>query len=120
LEVDALDGGPGVISARYAGPDATYSDNVRKLLSQLGDRDDRYARFRTVIAVADPATGGEWTAHGVLEGEIVRRPRGEYGFGYDPVFAVEGRTLGEMTAEEKSTISHRARALRALAEMLCM
>lgn len=117
LEVDALEGAPGVHSARYAGEDASYEDNVAKLLTEMADAGDRTARFRTVIAVVDPNTG-EWTAEGAVEGEITRGPRGAYGFGYDPVFAVEGRTLGEMTKDEKSTISHRARALRALAEML--
>lgn len=118
LEVDALGGAPGVHSARYAGADASYGDNVAKLLVELGDRADRTARFRTVIAVVDPTTGEEWSAAGALEGEITREPRGVYGFGYDPVFAVEGRTLGEMTNEEKSDISHRARALRELADLL--
>ncbi|MEX2279985.1 MAG: RdgB/HAM1 family non-canonical purine NTP pyrophosphatase [Acidimicrobiia bacterium] len=118
LEVDVLGGAPGVHSARYAGADASYSENVAKLLEELGDRADRTARFRTVIAVVDPTTGDEWTAAGALEGEITREPRGVYGFGYDPVFAVDGRTLGEMTKEEKSEISHRARALRTLADVL--
>ena len=117
LEVDALGGAPGVISARYAGPEASYEDNVRKLLADLGGRADRGARFRTVIAVVDPV-GREWTAEGAVEGLIVPEPRGVYGFGYDPVFEVGGRTLGEMTTEEKSLISHRARALKALAELL--
>lgn len=117
LEVDALDGAPGVVSARYAGPDATYSDNVARLLSELAGASDRRARFRTVIAVVDPA-GGEWTAEGAVEGWIATAPRGSFGFGYDPVFEVGGRTLGEMTASEKSSISHRARALVALAEVL--
>ncbi|HVR33513.1 MAG TPA: RdgB/HAM1 family non-canonical purine NTP pyrophosphatase [Acidimicrobiia bacterium] len=116
LEVDSLGGAPGVMSARYAGPEASYEDNVRKLLADLGGRDDRSARFRTVIAVVDPV-GQEWTAEGAVEGLIVPEPRGVYGFGYDPVFEVGGRTLGEMTTEEKSSISHRARALRALAEL---
>lgn len=118
LEVDALDGAPGVWSARFAGPDATYHENVQLLLDELGERPDRSARFRTVIAAVDPATGSEWTVEGSVEGEITRAPRGVYGFGYDPVFAIDGRTLGEMTAEEKARISHRARALQALAETL--
>jgi XTP/dITP diphosphohydrolase len=118
LEVDALGGAPGVHSARYAGPTATYSDNVAKLLSALGDATDRSARFRTVIAVVDPSTGREWTAEGVIEGHIAEVPRGTYGFGYDPVFVVGEQTLGEMTEMEKSAISHRARALRALADLL--
>ena len=117
LEVDALGGAPGVISARYAGPEATYEENVRKLLAELDGRTDRTARFRTVIALVDPV-GREWTAEGAIGGVIVAEPRGAYGFGYDPVFAVRGRTLGEMTAAEKSLVSHRARALRALAELL--
>lgn len=118
LEVSALDGAPGVHSARYAGPTATYSENVAKLLGALGDSDDRAARFRTVVAVVDPVSGREWTAEGTIEGEIALTPRGSYGFGYDPVFVVDGRTLGEMTDVEKSAISHRARALRALANLL--
>lgn len=118
LEVAALDGAPGVESARYAGPAATYSENVAKLLDALGDSDDRSARFRTVIAVVDPVSGREWTAEGTIEGDIAHTPRGSYGFGYDPVFVVGGRTLGEMTGAEKSAISHRARALRALAGLL--
>jgi XTP/dITP diphosphohydrolase len=117
LEVAALDGAPGVRSARYAGPDATYAQNVAKLLAELGNRSDRLARFRTVIAVVDPS-GDEWTAEGIVEGTIVREPRGRYGFGYDPVFEVDGRTLGEMTAFEKSAMSHRAIALRNIAALL--
>lgn len=117
LEVDALDGAPGVRSGRFAGPGATYSDNVARLLRELGDRPDREARFRTVIALVDPA-GDEWTAEGAIAGRIVHQPRGAYGFGYDPVFEVEGRTLGEMTTAEKGAISHRALALRAMADTL--
>ena len=118
LEVDVLDGAPGVHSARYAGPTATYSENVEKLLGAIGDTADRTARFRTVIAVVDPVSGSEWTAEGTIEGRIAHAPRGAYGFGYDPVFVVDDRTLGEMTDSEKSAISHRARALRALADVL--
>lgn len=117
LEVDALDGAPGVWSARFAGPDATYQDNVDKLLVELDGVAERTARFRTVIAVAAP-DGGEWTAEGIVEGVITSTPRGTYGFGYDPVFEVDGRTLGEMTQSEKSNISHRAKALEAIAELL--
>jgi XTP/dITP diphosphohydrolase len=118
LEVDALGGAPGVQSARFAGPEATYADNVHKLLGELGDRPDRTARFRTVIGMVDPASGSEWAAEGAVEGEIALKPRGVYGFGYDPVFLVGDRTLGEMTAAEKSQISHRALALQALAKQL--
>lgn len=117
LEVDALAGAPGVISARYAGPSATYQDNVVKLLTELDGVAERSARFRTVIAVVSP-DGREWTAEGSVEGTITAEPRGAYGFGYDPVFEVDGRTLGQMTQSEKSAISHRARALQAIAEVL--
>jgi|FLYL01.1.fsa_nt_gi XTP/dITP diphosphohydrolase len=117
LEVVALGGRPGVYSARYAGEDATYADNVSKLLEEMAAAVDRRARFRTVVALVEP-NGETWTAEGVLEGEITRGPRGDGGFGYDPVFEVEGRTLAELTPEEKNRISHRARALRALAERL--
>lgn len=117
LEVAALGGAPGVYTARYAGPGATYDDNVRHLLAELGDAADRSARFRTVIALALP--GGETlTAEGVLDGVITFEPRGDAGFGYDPVFEVGGLTLAEVPAVEKNRISHRARALRALAVLL--
>lgn len=117
LEVDALGGRPGVISARYAGAEASYQDNVDKLLAEMDGVAERSARFTTVIAVVDPR-GGEWTAAGSVEGFITTTPRGGFGFGYDPVFEVDGRTLGEMTTEEKSRISHRARALEAIADRL--
>ncbi len=122
LFVDALDGRPGVFSARYAGDGASYQDNVDRLLAELADVPDsrRAARFRTVIAVAFPS-GESFTVEGVLEGFITHDARGEGGFGYDPVFAPvdgAGRTLAELTPEEKNALSHRARALRALAEKL--
>ncbi len=122
LEVDALDGLPGVFAARYAGPGATYADNVAKLLDELdgipGER--RRARFRTV-AVAMFPDGREIVAEGAVEGSIADAPRGQAGFGYDPVFVPDGgdgRTFAEMAAAEKSAVSHRGRALRALAERL--
>lgn len=120
LEVDALDGAPGIYAARYAGPDATYADNCAKLLRSLAGVSDRGARFRTVMAVVDPGAGFERTVDGVLEGSILESPRGDRGFGYDPVFYVpaEGRALAEMTLEEKNRISHRARAAQAMAEVL--
>ena len=122
LFVEALGGEPGVHSARYAGPSAIDADNVRKLLSELSevDRADRGAQFRTVIAVAYP-DGSALTVEGSLDGWIVDEPRGERGFGYDPVFAsaeLGGRTLAEVTADEKNSVSHRARALAALATRL--
>jgi XTP/dITP diphosphohydrolase len=117
LEVDALEGAPGVHAARYAGPGATYDDNVRKLLAALAGvpRERRTARFRTVCAARFP-DGREVVAEGALEGRIAFAPRGDQGFGYDPVFEVgeTGRTLAEMTAEEKNARSHRARAVEAL------
>ena len=120
LEVDALDGAPGVRSSRYAGPGATYADNVAHLLSALEGRADRRARFRTVALVWFP-DGTEVVAEGVVEGRISSAPRGAAGFGYDPVFVPDeggGRTFAEMTPEEKNAISHRARAFRALAGLL--
>ena len=117
LEVDALDGAPGVYSARYAGPDATYADNLARLLHDLDGVEERVARFRTVVALVDP-DGSELSVEGVFEGRITTDPRGDAGFGYDPVFEVDGRTIAEMPEAEKNTISHRARALQALARAL--
>ncbi|MEN8114473.1 MAG: RdgB/HAM1 family non-canonical purine NTP pyrophosphatase [Actinomycetota bacterium] len=117
LEVDSLDGAPGVLSARYSGPDATYKSNVDHLLENLKGVEDRSARFRTAIAFVIP--GEEpLVVDGVLEGSITTERRGDRGFGYDPVFLVGDRTYAEMTDEEKNEISHRARALRALAAIL--
>ncbi len=124
LEVDALDGRPGVDAAFYAGPDATYADNVAKLLGDLAaagavGEEARAARFRTVAFVAWPE-GGETIAEGVVEGWITADGRGG-GWGYDPIFAVAdlaGRTFGEVDAATKHTVSHRGRAFRRLAELL--
>ena len=120
LEVDALDGAPGVYAARYAGEDASYADNCSKLVSEMAGQANRSARFRTVMAMVDPSTGTETTVDGVLEGEVLGAPKGGKGFGYDPVFFVpeQGRSLAEMTLEEKNQISHRARAARAMAALL--
>jgi len=117
LEVDALDGAPGVRTARFAGDGATYADNRAALLAALDGVADRTARFRTVVALVEP---GErvLTASGVLEGRIAVGERGAGGFGYDPVFEVDGRTLAEIGEDEKNRISHRARALEALAVRL--
>ena len=115
LEVSALGGAPGVHTARFAGDGARCEDNVAKLIEELDGRDDRSARFRTVVALAFP-DGVEIVADGVLDGVIAEQPRGQRGFGYDPVFEVGGRTLAEMDIEEKNSVSHRARAIRALAE----
>ncbi len=114
LEVMALDGAPGVFSARYAGADATYADNNEKLLEALIDREDRSARFRTVVACAAPS-GLLFSVEGVCEGCITEELRGAGGFGYDPVFYVPevGKTYAEMTLQEKNGVSHRGRALAA-------
>jgi XTP/dITP diphosphohydrolase len=122
LEVDALDGRPGVRAARYAGPGATYADNVARLLGELDGVPPpaRTARFRTV-AVARFPDGRELLAEGVAAGTIADAPRGRDGFGYDAVFVPEegdGRTFAEMTPEEKAAVSHRGRALRALCRLL--
>jgi XTP/dITP diphosphohydrolase len=124
LEVDALGGAPGVYSARYAGEDATYGDNVAKLLRELAALGDggvpRRASFKTVALVAFP-DGTELWAEGVLPGTIAVAERGTNGFGYDPVFVPDdgdGRTFAEMRPEEKDAVSHRGRAFRALAAEL--
>jgi XTP/dITP diphosphohydrolase len=117
LEVDALDGAPGVHTARYAGPDAGYEENLAKLLADLEGVGDRTARFRTAIALVESGVEPV-VVEGVMEGEIAHSPRGENGFGYDPVFLVGDLTYAEMTDEEKNAISHRAQALRALSEIL--
>ena len=120
LFVEALGGDPGVRSARYAGDHASDEDNRVKLLAALAGVTDRRASFRTVIAVAYP-DGSSLCVEGLLPGTITESPRGEGGFGYDSLFEVEGsggRTLAEMTADEKNSLSHRALALVALAERL--
>ena len=124
LEVDALDGAPGVFSARYAGEHATYQDNVDKLLAELErvgavTPEQRRARFRTAVMVVWP-DGQELLVEGVVEGWISLEPSGAGGFGYDPVFVPAGRdgkTFAEM-GDEKHEISHRGRAFRALAAAL--
>lgn len=120
LEVDALDGAPGVYAARYAGENVTYSDNVNKLLHEMDgvEEHDRSARFRTVMTFVD--TNRELWAEGSIQGRIAKHPDGEGGFGYDPVFYVpeSGKTFSQMTSEEKNLISHRARATMALKNKL--
>lgn len=118
LEVAALGGAPGVYSARYAGPEGDAQANMRKLLGALGERTDREARFRTVIAWYD---GQELRFfEGELCGRIGFEPRGTSGFGYDPIFFPEGqdRTLAQMTADEKNAISHRGLAVQQFAAYL--
>lgn len=120
LEVDALAGRPGVYSARYAGKDASYRENVDKLLAELAgvDMKDRRAQFRTVVALITEE--GAHTFEGICRGFILTEPRGEKGFGYDPVFRPEGyeQTFAELGAESKNEISHRGRAVQKLYEWL--
>jgi XTP/dITP diphosphohydrolase len=118
LFVDALNGQPGVFSARYSGENATYATNVARLLDELLDVEatSRGAHFRTVIAVAYP-DDTSFCVEGVLDGTITTQAEGENGFGYDPIFRPtegDGRTLAQMTASEKNEVSHRSRALRSL------
>jgi XTP/dITP diphosphohydrolase len=125
LEVDALDGAPGVWSARFAGEQASYADNVAKLLAELervgaASPQQRRARFRTVALVRWP-DGSELVVDGAVEGHIGLEARGDGGFGYDPVFVPDdsgGRTFAEMAPTEKHAVSHRGRAFRALAAAL--
>jgi XTP/dITP diphosphohydrolase len=115
LVVDALGGEPGVRSARYAGGHGDDEANLRLVLERMSGVADRRARFVCVAALAAP-DGREWTARGVLEGSLTAAPRGESGFGYDPIFVPlgEDRTTAEMTPGEKDAISHRGEAFRAL------
>lgn len=120
LMVDALGGEPGVRSARYAGPGHDSAANTALLLSRLEGKADRSARFVTAIALTRP-DGGVIYFHGKVEGQIAVAPSGSAGFGYDPVFIPDegdGLTFAEMSAEEKNAISHRGRAIRALADYL--
>lgn len=115
LEVDALNGEPGVYSARYAGPHATDDENNAKLLAKLSDIRNRTARFRCSLSLAVPS-GPALTYESTCEGLIAEAPRGTNGFGYDPLFYYpdSGKTFGEMTLEEKSAVSHRGKAFMEL------
>jgi len=123
LEVEVLDGAPGIYSARYAGAKATDKENIDRLLEELArigaKRDQRRARFRCVLALG---RNGQMlgTFQGIVEGSIVDQPRGLHGFGYDPIFVPSGfeQTFAELLAEVKNRISHRAKAIRALAAKL--
>ncbi len=119
LCVDALDGRPGIYSARYAGEGASDKDKIAKLLSELSGEENRTAHFMTSVAFIMP-DGREITAHGRVDGHILEEALGENGFGYDPVFFSNelGKSFAEATAEEKNSVSHRGRALRALYEIL--
>lgn len=118
LEVEALDGNPGVYSARYAGPNASYADNVSKLLKALEGRHNRRARFVTVIALI--IDGEIKLFDGVVDGTITNLAQGEEGFGYDPVFLPDGHqlTYAEMSPEQKNSFSHRALATNKLVDYL--
>lgn len=123
IEVDALEGRPGVHSARYAGEGASDIENLRKLLDEMRDvpEGERTARYRCVIAFVRSATDpAPMLAEGIWEGQIVTLPRGSGGFGYDPVFLPMGhrRTAAELSPEEKNAVSHRGKALRALVRKL--
>jgi XTP/dITP diphosphohydrolase len=118
LEVEALDGAPGVYSARYAGEDKSSEANMQKLLHELDGKEDRKAQFKTVIALI--LDGKEYLFEGVIKGEIIKEKRGGAGFGYDPIFVPEGynQTFAEMGDEIKNKISHRAIAINKLCEFL--
>jgi len=118
LEVEALDNAPGVYSARYAGEQKSSADNVKKLLHELEGKDNRNARFRTVIALI--LGGKRYLFEGKIEGEIISSPRGNTGFGYDPIFQPNGygQTFAELGLDVKNVISHRAKAVQQLALFL--
>lgn len=118
LETDALDGAPGVYSARYAGEGRSFDDNINKLLTQLEGKNNRSARFRTVIALI--LDQREYLFEGKVDGEIISERKGTGGFGYDPVFVALGydRTFAEIPLSEKNKISHRALAMRKLLSFL--
>lgn len=121
IEVDALDGAPGMRSARYSGENATDEANLHKLIDALRDipSSRRTARYRCVALLATPA-GDVTSAEATCEGSLITEPRGENGFGYDPIFvpAGEARTMAELPSDEKDRISHRGKAFRALRDLL--
>jgi XTP/dITP diphosphohydrolase len=118
LEVDALNGEPGVFSARYAGNQNSSIDNIKKLLANLENLENRMAQFRTVISLI--FKGEKFLFEGIVRGEIIRIPRGAQGFGYDPIFQPNGfdQTFSEMALELKNSISHRAIAIQKLSDFL--
>ncbi|MEL4307534.1 non-canonical purine NTP diphosphatase [Joostella sp. CR20] len=118
LEVESLDGAPGVYSARYAGLQKSAEDNMQKLLEELKDKDNRNARFKTVIALR--TTHEKIIFNGIINGTITKDKKGENGFGYDPVFQAEGyqQTFAEISSEEKNKVSHRALAMKQLIDYL--
>ena len=110
LEVEALDGEPGVKSARYAGDEKSFDNNIEKLLSNLGNNQNRKARFRTVLSLM--INGKEFLFEGICKGNIIKERRGTNGFGYDPIFVPDGsdKTFAEMSLDEKNVYSHRKKA----------
>ncbi|MFN6087796.1 MAG: RdgB/HAM1 family non-canonical purine NTP pyrophosphatase [Cyclobacteriaceae bacterium] len=118
LEIEALDGAPGVHSAYFAGPQRSHQDNMNLVLSKLNNTDNRKAQFRTVITLVTPSMTQQF--EGTLNGTILTEKRGAGGFGYDPIFLPDGynKTLAEMSAEEKNQISHRAKAMEKLMKVL--
>lgn len=118
LEIDALDGAPGVYSARFAGEQRSDSDNINKVLHLLEGTPHRKANFKTVIALN--IEGKETLFTGIVNGEITTSPKGDNGFGYDPIFIAEGnnKTFAEISSEEKNAISHRAKAVAQLIDYL--
>ena len=118
LEVVALNGAPGVYTRRYAGPDATDQQNYEKLLTETAGAADRSARFVCTMALIDPVNGSARTFRGECPGALTTAPRGELGFGYDPIFEVDGLTMAERAPAEKDALSHRGRAAALVAAAL--
>jgi XTP/dITP diphosphohydrolase len=118
LEVAALNGAPGVYTRRYAGPDATDVQNYEKLLTETEGVADQSARFVCTMALIDPVNGSARTFRGECPGTLTTAPRGEFGFGYDPIFEVDGRTMAERAPAEKDALSHRGRAAALVAAAL--
>jgi XTP/dITP diphosphohydrolase len=118
LEVAALNGAPGVYTRRYAGANATDVQNYEKLLAETAGVADRSARFVCAMALIDPASGSERTFRGECPGTLTTSPRGEFGFGYDPIFEVDRRTMAERAPAEKDALSHRGRAAALVAAAL--
>lgn len=118
LEIEALEGRPGVYSARYAGENCTFQDNVEKVLLEMKDKENRNAKFRTIIALVEK--GKVYTFEGEVEGTIIPDGRGTDGFGYDPIFQPKGyeQTFAEMPLDLKNTISHRGRAMKKFVDFL--
>src|SRR5690606_6335376 len=118
LEVEVLNGAPGVYSARYAGEQRNDNDNIEKLLNVLEDKTNRKAQFKTVIALN--LNGEQHLFTGIIKGEIISERKGTNGFGYDPIFVAEGydETFAELTSDEKNSVSHRSQAVRQLIEWL--